>query len=299
MKQFSLLLSILLASLPLDAREIALTFDDAPFDDSLHFKSFERTKLLIKELSDLKTGPVMIFAVPCRFSKKKAVSQLAEWKAAGHHIASHSCTHPDLNKTDVTKYIENLKNADELLKDLFPVTGKFFRYPYLREGTSTEVRDQVREWLKTQNYKNGYVSIDNDEWIFHWKLNQAKKLGKKIDYKKVEQIYLDHILSALEFYDDLSVKLLKRSPKHVLLLHEIDSSVLFMRALVQGLRSKGWKTIDPIEAFKDPIYKEMPKNLYSNNGLIAQLAEEKGLGHFAFKDSLRENLDTLLGTTSE
>jgi len=297
-----LVIALLLSGIPFisSAKEIALSFDDAPFNDSLFYKSSERTTKLIQELKNQNSGSVMIFAVACRFSETgKTLKQLNEWQRAGHTIANHSCSHPDLHKINSDEYIKDLEKADTLLKKLIPASSKFFRYPYLHEGTTTETRDQIRAWLKAHQYRNGSVSIDNDDWLFHRKLNQAKELKKSINLKAVREIYLDHILSAAAFYDDLAVKLLGRSPKHVLLLHEIDSSVLFVADLIKKLKMKGWKIIDPLEAYKDPIYLEQPKTLYANNGLIAQLAEENGLGHFAFKDSLRERLNKVLGTTDE
>lgn len=286
-------------SMSVEGKEIALTFDDAPYGDSPHFKSTERTNLLIQKLEELNTGPVMVFAVPCRFERERSIAALKLWRNSGHYIASHSCSHPDLDKMTAQLYIENLEKADQLLKTLFPSDIKFFRYPYLHEGNTSEKRDKVREWLTKNGYRNAYVSIDNDEWLFHHKLNEAKGANKKIDYKQVGDLYVRHILSALDYYDGLAMDLLDRSPKHVLLLHEIDSSVLFIEQLISALRDKGWKIIDPVHAYGDPIYSEAPKNLYSNNGLIAQLAEERGVGHFAFRDSLRDDLNKILGLEKE
>lgn len=286
-------------SVSVDGKEIALTFDDAPYDDSAHFKSAERTNLLIRKLEKLNTGPVMVFAVPCRFEKERSIASLKLWRNSGHYIANHSCSHPDLDKMTAQLYIENLEKADQLLKAFFPSDIKFFRYPYLHEGDTSEKRDKVREWLTKNGYRNGYVSIDNDEWLFHHKLNQAKRAGKKIDYEQVGNLYVRHIVSALDYYDGLAVDMLGRRPKHVLLLHEIDSSVLFIEPLVDALKEKGWKIIDPTHAYSDPIYDEVPNNLYSNNGLIAQIAEERGVGHFAFRDSLRDDLNKTLGLEKE
>lgn len=65
---FILALLIPIFSVALEAREIALTFDDAPVGSTLHFESLVRTETLIKKLKELKVPQVMVFANPCQGS---------------------------------------------------------------------------------------------------------------------------------------------------------------------------------------------------------------------------------------
>lgn len=110
------------------------------------------------------------------------------------------------------------------------------------------------------------VSVDNDDYIVSWAINRAKK---------IEKIFLNHLLGAVNFYDELAVRHLGYSPKHVILLHEADATVMFIDSLVKELRDRGWKIISAKEAFEDKLYLERPKNTYVNNGIIAQVVMEK------------------------
>jgi hypothetical protein len=174
---------------------------------------------------------------------------------------------------------------------------KFFRYPYLNEGKDEKLRNQMRDWLQANKYRNGYVSIDNDDYIFSFVINQAKEKGKKIDYKKVEDLFLKHITGAAAYYDDLAIKTIGRSPKHVILLHEMDATVMFIKPLVKELRRQGWTIISAEEAYKDKMYLESPKNTYANNGFIAQLANEKTGGNIGYKvfDEIKAELKKITG----
>lgn len=256
-------------------KEVALTFDDAPIGSSQHFDSNSRTEELIKKLKALEVPAVMIFANACR--KKdftSVITQLKKYREAGHLIENHTCSHLRLDDVGFTEFTKDILHGDELLSPLH--TGqKFFRYPYLNEGNDTKLRDQTREWLKTNHFKNALVSIDDNDYIFSLKMNEAKRKKKKIDYKKVQELFIKHIISAAQFNDNLAIKTIGRSPKHVLLLHEMDATVMFLDSLVNELRLKGWTIISAEEAFKDSIYSETPKNTYSGNGIIAQLAFEK------------------------
>ncbi len=281
------------------AKEIALTFDDAPVASTIHFDSVARTETLIQKLKALKVPPVMVFVNPCKVEDKSLmIAQLKKYRDAGHLIGNHTCTHPKLDKVGFDVFSKDAEKADVLLEPI--LSGqKYFRFPYLNEGKNLKSRNQMRRWLKTWKYRNAYVSVDNDDTILTDKLNAAKKLGRKIDYKGIEPLFVKHILTAAEFYDQLAIKYLGYSPKHVLLLHEIDGTVLYIEAIVNELRKNGWTIISAEEAYKDPLYLQAPKNTDTGNGLIAQLAKEK-TGQSAVKgyytwDKMSADLDHLLG----
>lgn len=86
---------LILFCTPLFAKEIALSFDDAPVNSTHHFESAKRTDELIKKLKSLNVPGVMIFANPCK-DEVNGISQLKKYVDAGHIIANHTCTHPRL-----------------------------------------------------------------------------------------------------------------------------------------------------------------------------------------------------------
>jgi peptidoglycan/xylan/chitin deacetylase (PgdA/CDA1 family) len=277
------------------AKELALSFDDSPVNSSLHFESTKRTDELIKKLNSLNVNGAMIFANPCK-DKVNGISQLKKYVDAGHFIANHTCSHPRLDDVGFDLFSKDTQKADELLTPLI-VGQKFFRFPYLNEGKNELLRNQMRTWLKQNQYRNGFVSIDNDDYLVSWAINKAKEQGKKIDYQKIENIFLNHVIGSVDYYDELAVKRLGNSPKHVILLHEVDATVMFIESLVIELRKKGWKIISAKEAYQDKLYLEQPRNTYANNGLIAQIAYEKTGIKESFDDfeRLKANLIGLLG----
>lgn len=257
------------------AKEVALSFDDAPNASSLHYTSSDRTSDLIRKLTALHVPQVMVFANPCKgedFSSTQ--KQLKGYTEAGHLIGNHTCSHPRFDKVGYIAFSEDAKKADELLEPLFK-GQKFFRFPYLNEGTDPVIRDRMRSWLRVHKYRNANISGDNEDPTFSAKINEAKKLGKKIDYEAIKNLFVGHIISSLECNDELAKKNLNRSPKHVLLLHEADATVMFLDSLVIELRKRGWKVISATEAYSDPLYLEEPKNTHSGFGIVAQIAFER------------------------
>lgn len=181
-------------------------------------------------------------------------------------IGNHTCTHPRLDDVGFDNFSKDAEKADNLLQPLFN-GQKYFRFPFLNEGKKAKNQKQMREWLEKHNNDNAYISVNNDDTVLTEKINAAKKIGKPIDYKAIEALFVKHILTAAEFYDDLAKKHFGYSPKHVMLLHEIDGSVLFLEGVITALRVNGWKIICAEETYTVPLYLKKPTSTESVRGI--------------------------------
>jgi hypothetical protein len=141
----------------------------------------------------------------------------------------------------------------------------------LRHGNTTMKRDLMRKHLDMKNYQNGYVTLDTQDWFMASLVNDSLKVGKKFNKEKLCLAYSDMILDTMVYYDTKAIEFLKRSPKHMLLLHENDLAALCLDSLITKIYLKGWKIISPDRAIEDEIYKRNANTLFSNNGQIAAL----------------------------
>ncbi|MNL14837.1 Polysaccharide deacetylase [compost metagenome] len=242
----------------------------------------------------------MIFANPCNGNGAKSnYAQLTKFKDAGHIIANHTCTHPRFDNVGPEQFIADTVKAENIIGGLMG-EQKYFRYPFFNEGKDVAARDQFRKWLEDHKYQNVSASLENEDPFFSNRINEAKKQNKKIDYEKIKTLFVNHIVEGAEFYDKLANETLGRSPKHIILLHDKDATVLFIEDLVHELQKRGWTFIDAAEAAKDPLYSMKPKNVVSTYGILAQVAYEK---NGSFKpyydfDQLEKDLNSALGLTS-
>ena len=257
------------------AGQIAITIDDAPKSDSIIYTGNDRIKTIVDKLSRLNIPEVMIFATGKNISRKQGWERLRLYADKGHLIANHSYEHFDLNKVTAAEFGGDILKNHELIKDL-PTFSRFFRYPFLHEGKTTAQREYIRNFLKEQRLANGYVTIDNWDWYICLLMIEAKKKQRPINFENLKKLYIDHIWSAIRFYDQLAVEYLGRSPKHVLLLHDIDTTALFIDGLVEYIRQKDWEIISPVNAYQDPIADYWPKTLINNQGRVMAMAIDKG-----------------------
>ena len=266
---------ILIFSCATQAREIALTFDDAPTPDSALMTGAERTQKIITVLQKSKV-PDALFFIKADYINPQTAERLQQYTNAGFHLANHSFSHQSVNQIGVNGYAEDAYKAHLALKQFSNVLN-YHRFPYLHYGKDLAEINQLQSLLDELGYKDGYVTIDNFDWYISSLITKAAEEKKAIDYEKARDFYVNSLYDSIEFYDAIAQKSLKRSPRHVLLLHENDAAALFVGDLIQHLRNKGWKIISPQQAYKDPMAKKFPQVVFHKQGRVAAIANSKGV----------------------
>lgn len=258
-----------------EAKEIAITFDDSPRHAKGYFDGPTRAQKLIEGLKKAKVTQAAFFSVSS-FMDDEGLARVQAFANAGHIIANHTHTHPNFNRTSAEDYKADFLKADIELSKIKNFE-KWFRFPYLREGNDLKKRDFMRQALMDKKYFNAYITVDNSDWYMEEQFQIALKNKVKIDFEKLKKYYVSVLIDSAEYYDQMALQALGRSPKHVFLLHETDLNALFIEDLVNELVKKGWKIITPGEAYKDPISKyQTQKILNYNAGRVAEIANDKG-----------------------
>lgn len=274
--RFALLLTTLalLSAVAHAGGRIALTFDDAPRQDGHLYTGQQRTRRLVEQLKAANVSQAAFFCNTVRFDDAGRDRILAYAKA-GHLVANHTHSHPDLREVGPAAFVPDIEKAHRLLKG-FPGFTPLFRFPYLREGKTKEDRDAVRKALSELGYRNGYVTVDNYDWHMDRVVQDALARGRRVDFSKLRETYLRVLWQGIQFYDELAVKTLGRSPNHVLLLHENDLAALFVADLVAFLEARDWKVIAVDEAYRDPIALVEPDTLVLGQGRVMGIAAANG-----------------------
>jgi hypothetical protein len=147
--------------------------------------------------------------------------------------------------------------------------------------------------LDKNGYHDAYVTVDNFDWSMDDLFQKSVKAKKKIDFELLGKTYVEALYDSVVFYDELANKVLGRSPKHIILLHENDLAALYIDHFVYYLKKNGWKIISPEESYDDDIAKRRPETLHNKDGRIAAIAAEKNFSgitrdRFQSKEALEE-----------
>lgn len=280
-------------------KRIALSFDDAPRGDGPMYSGDERAVALIASLESVAAPAVVHFVTPRGWQRPGGRARIETYAAAGHLIANHTDTHPWLSRSDAATYLADIDAAADHLAGIAN-QRPWFRFPFLDEGRPIEKRDAVRAGLAARGLANGYVTIDNYDWYLQDVWTKAVRDGATVDLDALKSVYLEMILGAAGFYDQVGRDALGHRPAHVLLLHENDLAAYFVDDLVIALRADGWEIISPDEAYDDPVAGVQTKTLIANQGHVAALAIDLGrpprtLDHPAINEDAKDAMVVAAG----
>lgn len=270
--------TLLSASIMAGSKQIAITFDDAPRPAGLMMGAEQRTAMLIQALKSANVSGAMFFATTnnLKHAGEEGAKRLAQYVAAGHLLGNHSHTHQSASRLSPKDFLADITIAHQRLQQ-FAGYQPYLRFPYLREGSSIQSRDAIRQGLAELGLSQGYVTIDNYDWYLQALLEESLAANIPFNIQGWRKLYVDILLQAAEHYAAIAEQALGRSPAHVLLLHENSLAAMFIDDLVAALRQNGWQIISALEAYKDPIAKTLPDTLFLGQGRVAAMAEIKGM----------------------
>lgn len=265
--------------LPPPGKRIALSFDDVPRGAGAFLTAAQRDKLLIAGLKRAGVRQVVLYVNPGRIRAGDGnEARIADYVRNGAVIANHTWSHPHLSSVSAEAFLADVYRADAWLKGR-PGYRPWLRFPFLDEGGLDHAkRDAVRLGMAVHGIKHGYATVDGSDWHIEALSMVAKAKGRAIDQAALRDLYVETMVQAADFANNLSVRELGRSPPHVLLLHETDLAALFIDDLIKGLRADGWRLVSADEAYADPIYQALPDIKFANGTLPGMLAWVKNPG---------------------
>ncbi len=271
-------LLLLLLTLPLPAQKVALSLDDAPFLRPTPLMAAPaQHQAMLATLKARKVQAILFTNGVNGGDSPEGRGILRAWGEAGHLLANHSYSHWDLNRDEVTldAYEADVLRGEALIRDL-PGFTKRYRFPFLRAGHTAAKRDGFYAFLKARGDAIGHVSIDTADWLFDERLRKRLEKEPSADLAPYRDLYLKHLWACARFYDAWSRAVFGREIPHVILLHSRLLNGLFLGDVLDFFRAKGWTWIGPGEAFKDPAYALMPKNLPGGEALADAVSAERG-----------------------
>ncbi len=270
-----LALAVLLFASLANSQSVALTFDDGPdMADTTGLNAADRNTAILRQLAAAHLKSILF--VTRTDADQNRNDLIREWGTEGHQIGNHTATHPDFEQVSLADYEQELLTCDQAIHGM-PGYTRRFRFPYLKEGDTTEKRDGFRAFLASNSYTTGPVSIDASDWYYSQRLSARLKKRPDANTRPYRNAYLRHLYDRAQYYDGLSRAVLGRSVAHVLLLHHNLINALFLKDVIQMFKNKGWTLIDSEAAFKDPVYGTRPNTLPAGESILWALAKQKGV----------------------
>lgn len=182
------------------------------------------------------------------------------WTEAGFPLGNHTYLHRSIEKVTVSEFKREIDRNEATLKELSGGRDwKWFRYPYLHEGSSMAKRNAIRAYLKKQGYRIAQVTIDFEDWSWNDPYARCAAKGDTKTIEWMKQTYLKNAEDHLARAQVLAKGLWKREIGHVLLLHVGAFDAEIMDDMLALYKSKGVEFVSLAEASRDKVYSIDPK----------------------------------------
>lgn len=259
----------------MDKPHISFSFDDGSTKDRLHYENSEWNSMIRQQLKDNNIQAVW-FVAGKGMDNKKGKQLLQKWDEDGHIIANHTYNHFNYNDSSMTceRFGKDIQKCDSLISG-YQNFEKIFRFPYLKGGNTEIKRDCLNLFLKENEYKQGWVTIDASDWYVNMRLMQRLKQDADANISPYREYYVNHIFERAQYYNRLSTQINNRQIKHTVLLHFNLTSALFLHDLIEKFKNEGWVIEDYSVAFADPIYLKKFDALPAEQSLIWMQAMQK------------------------
>lgn len=266
-----------------------MTFDDGLNPDT-HPGAREWNQRILSHLQQADIS-AMVFPSLARTGTGAGLDLIMDWARAGHAVGNHTSRHRSLPSEQVTlaDFVQDVKEGDTALSH-FPTWEPMLRFPYLKEGDTTEKRDGMRAWMRANGYRVAPVSIDASDWYYNQIYSAHAKSGVQEKAAQVKKAYIEHLLDRANYYDGLAKQVLGRSPIHVMLLHTNEINAAALPQVIAVFRERGWHFVAPKAAFDDPVYSLPVNTLPAGESLIWASAKAAGLSGLRYpaEDSVYE-----------
>ncbi|MCE0722257.1 MULTISPECIES: polysaccharide deacetylase family protein [Legionella] len=217
-------------------RDISITIDDLPLIE-LPFEMFENiVHSFVKH-----QVPAIGFVIGSRVNNE-TIQQFLLFKQNGLALGNHTYSHLNLKRVSCEEYINDIIKADKVLSP-FMSQPKFFRYPYLSEGTLWR-KSIVRHYLSNNGYIVAPVTIDSRDFEFNIELIMQIGQNPNASLTDLKKRYLEYV-----WQRTLTAE--RNTPgKQILLLHVNLLNAYFLDDLLQMFEDHGYHFISLNDALK-------------------------------------------------
>jgi peptidoglycan/xylan/chitin deacetylase (PgdA/CDA1 family) len=205
---------------------------------------------------------------------------LDAWVAAGNPVGNHTRSHPDLRQMSADEYLADVVANEPLLRDLGRVpddrSWKFFRYPFLQEGTDLGSRSRIREALLARGYRIAPVTVDFYDWAYNAPYARCLARHDERGLAALEKSYLDDARLWIRWADAAARALFGRPIEQILLLHIGAFDARVLGELLTEYEKLGVRFVSLEQALADPVYAVEPKSPRTWEGtFLSQVREAR------------------------
>jgi len=246
------------------AKFVAITIDDLPVVTERQGTKnrVEITKGLLRNITAAKI-PVIGFVNENKLyvdgkRDESQVDLLRMWLDAGLELGNHTFSHVNLDDVGLPAYEAEILKGETITKQLLQERGRpirYFRHPFLRSGSTLEIKAGLDRFLNEHGYKIAPVSIDDSDYIFARAYERSFDKGDKKLARQIGDDYLVYMDKKIAYWEKQSDRLFRRQIPQILLIHASLMNSEYLGRLAKVFKRRGYGFIDLDTALKDDAYR--------------------------------------------
>ncbi len=266
MKKIILLLLIFILSVPTSSaadksnkkkakKEICISFDELPV--AVSFQDVDRDAITYLILQALKKYEVKAIGFVVGDQVNESFDILGEWLNSGHTLGNMTYSNQDFNQLGISQFIDDLIHGEKELEPMIKGFGqkqKYFRYPYLHYGNSSEKKKQLSLYLDSKQLHVVPATVVIEDYLYNMSLDKMGKEPDTTDYFALMNEYINHVLDEIEASEKLSKEILNRPCKQILKLRANRINAVFLDEMLGAIKELGYKFITVDKALKDKAF---------------------------------------------
>jgi beta-lactamase regulating signal transducer with metallopeptidase domain len=192
------------------------------------------------------------------------------WRDAGFEIGIGGYKHIWFYDTPFDEYVANVEKNEQITKKILAEKNlplRYFSYPFLNTGKTTDDRNRFENWLNARGLNSVKYTFDNQEWMYSFAYDMARKDNDINTMKEIRAEYLDYMAKMTAHYEAYSQELFGRDIAQTLVLTSsrlvADSADEFFGML----QKRGYKFVPMDEAQADEAYQTKEALVDSKSGI--------------------------------
>ncbi|MDQ4123286.1 MAG: polysaccharide deacetylase family protein [Acidobacteriota bacterium] len=208
-------------------KKIAVGFVSIPpadRSDNPPHDSQATTQILIEKLNKHRV-PAIGFLVGASVSDGEKLYPVRaeivrQWRDAGLEVGIGGYKHIWFYNTSYDDYVANVEKNERIAKQILGKKSelRYFSYPFLNTGKTTEDKLRFENWLASRGLQSVKYTFDNQEWMYSYAYDMARKDNDLNTMKEIRAEFLDYMTKMLLHFEAYSQELFNRQIPQTIVL---------------------------------------------------------------------------------
>jgi|GEM_PF-797756 len=179
------------------------------------------------------------------------------WRDAGLEVGIGGFKHIWFYNTPYDAYVSNVEMNERIAKQILAEKNlqlRYFSYPYLNTGKTNEDRERFENWLAARGLRSVKYTFDNQEWMYSFAYDAARKDNDLNTMKEIRGEFLDYMAKMLRHYEAYSQEMFNRQIPQTMVLTPSRLVADTADELFGMLENQGYAFVSMDDAQSDEAY---------------------------------------------